>query len=242
MRTTLSTGASERMPDASLHVVADDREEGSGVIGTLAAMDDVAVTVDRLSLGDYLVDGRLCVERKTLPDLAVSVADGRLFRQASRLANAKKQAVVLLEGTGRDLADSDMRREALQGALITLTLRLGLPLLRAKMPEETARLLRYAARQMRRDQVGAIPRSSGGRRPTEKQKTQLYVLQGLPNVGPTRAQRLLKAFGSVEEVMTASVDDLTAVEGIGEKTARSVRWAVEEAPVRYAPSLAADTG
>lgn len=154
----------------------------------------------------------------------------------------QKRPVVLLEGTGRDLADSDMRREALQGALITLTLRLGLPLLRAKMPEETARLLRYAARQMRRDQVGAIPRSSGGRRPTEKQKTQLYVLQGLPNVGPTRAQRLLKAFGSVEEVMTASVDDLTAVEGIGEKTARSVRWAVEKAPVRYAPSLAADTG
>ena len=229
------------MPDASLHVVADDREEGSGVIEVLAAMDDVAVTVDRLSLGDYLVDEWLCVERKTLPDLAVSVADGRLFRQASRLANAKKRAVVLLEGTARDLADSDMRREALQGALITLTLRLDLSLLRAKTPDETARLLVYAARQMRRSQDGAVPRASGGTRPSGKRKTQLYVLQGLPGVGPTRAERLLEAFGTVEAVVTASVDALTAVEGIGPKTARSVRWAVEETTVQYTPSLAEDT-
>ncbi len=226
------------MPDASVHVVADDREKGSGVIEALAAIDDATVTVDRLSLGDYLVDEWLRAERKTLPDLAVSVADGRLFRQASRLASAPKRAVVLLEGTARDLADSDMRREALQGALITLTLRLDLPLLRAKDPAESARLLRYATRQRRRDRTGAVPRASSGTRPTGKRERQLYVLQGLPNVGPTRAERLLEAFGTVEAVMTASVDDLTAVEGIGPKTARSVRWVVEDATVRYTPSLA----
>lgn len=226
------------MADSSIHVVADDREEGSGVIEALAATDDVAVAVDRLSLGDYLVDDGLRIERKTLPDLAVSVADGRLFRQASRLASAPKRAVVVLEGTARDLAASDMRREALQGALITLTLRLALPLLRAKDPDETARLLCYVARQQRREQTGAVPRAPGGARPTGKRKTQLYVLQGLPGVGPTRAQRLLEQFGSVEAVVTASVETLVEVEGIGPKTARSVRWAVEEASVRYAPSLA----
>jgi ERCC4-type nuclease len=40
--------------------------------------------------------------------------------------------------------------------------------------------------------------------------------------------------------MTASVKSLEEVEGIGPKTARSIRWAVEEASVRYAPSLAQD--
>jgi DNA excision repair protein ERCC-4 len=228
------------MVDPPIHVVADDREEGGGVIEALAAMDDTTVTVDRRSLGDYRVDDGLCVERKTLPDLAVSIADGRLFRQASRLASASTRAAVVLEGTARDLADSDMRREALQGALLTLTLRLEVPLLRAKDPDETARLLCYAARQQRREQTGAVPRASGGARPTGKQKTQLYVLQGLPGVGPTRARRLLEQFGSVEAVVTASVETLVEVEGIGPKTARSVRWAVEEASVRYAPSLAGD--
>jgi len=224
------------MPDASMHAVADDREEGSGVIEALTAMDDVAVTVDRLSLGDYLVDDWLCVERKTLPDLAVSIADRRLFQQASRLASASQRAVVILEGTARDLADTDMRREAIQGALLTLTLKLDVSLLRAKTPSETARLLVYAARQMRRDQDGAVPRSAGGRRPTGKQQTQLYVLQGLPNVGPERAQRLLETFGNVEAEMTASVEALEEVEGIGPKTAQSVRWAVEEQTVAYQPT------
>jgi Fanconi anemia group M protein len=69
----------------------------------------------------------------------------------------------------------------------------------------------------------------------------LYVLQGLPGVGPARAEQLLEAFGTVEAVMTASVDDLTAVESIGPKTARSMRWVVEETGVRYVPSLANDT-
>ena len=227
------------MADSIVTVVADDREEGSGVPATLSEMDNVTLTVDRLSLGDYLVDDWLRVERKTLLDFARSVADGRLFRQASRLASAPLRAVVILEGTARDLADTDMRREAIQGALLTLILKLEVSLLRAKTPDETARLLCYAARQMRREQAGAVPRASSGTRPSGKRKTQLYVLQGLPGVGPTRAQRLLEAFGSVEAVMTASEEALTAVEGVGQKTAASVRWAVEEVTVNYRPSLSA---
>ena len=205
----------------------------------LAERDDVTLAGDRLSLGDYLVDDWLRAERKTLPDLAVSIADGRLFRQAARLVSASQRAVVLLEGTARDLAGSDMRREAIQGALLTLTLKLDVSLLRAKTPSETARLLVYAARQMRREEEGAVPRATGGTRPSGKRKTQLYVLQGLPGVGPTRAQRLLTAFGSVEAVMTASEEALQEVEGVGTKTAQSVRWAVEEATVEYRPSFSA---
>jgi ERCC4-type nuclease len=226
------------MACSPLRVIADDREDAGGVVDVLRSMDDVELRVDRLSLGDYLVDdGWLRVERKTLPDLARSIADGRLFRQASRLASASERAIVLLEGTARDLANSDMRREALQGALITLTLKLDLSLLRAKTPEESARLIRYAAHQMKRDRDGAVPRASGGKRPTGKRKTQLYVLQGLPNVGPARAHRLLEQFGGVEAVMTAPVEALTEVEGIGPKTAQSVRWAVEEKSIAYRPTL-----
>jgi ERCC4-type nuclease len=225
------------MSNSSVTVVADDREEGSGVPAALAEIDDVTLTVDRLSLGDYLVDDWLRVERKTLPDLAVSIADGRLFRQASRLVSASQQVVVILEGTARDLAESDMRREAIQGALLTLTLKLDVSLLRAKTPDETARLVSYAARQMRRAQDGAVPRASGGTHPSGKQKTQLYVLQGLPGVGPARAERLLEAFGSVEAVMTASEEALQEVEGIGPNTAQSVRWAVEEQTVAYRPTF-----
>jgi ERCC4-type nuclease len=56
---------------------------------------------------------------------------------------------------------------------------------------------------------------------------QLFLLQGLPGVGPEHAARLLARLGSVQAVMTASADDLATVDGIGEKTAAKMRGMVD---------------
>jgi len=63
------------MADSTVRVVADDREEESGVPAALSERDNVSLAVDRLSVGDYyLVDDQLRVERKTPP--AADPADG----------------------------------------------------------------------------------------------------------------------------------------------------------------------
>ncbi|WP_435348210.1 excinuclease ABC subunit C [Haloarchaeobius sp. HRN-SO-5] len=49
------------------------------------------------------------------------------------------------------------------------------------------------------------------------------VLDDVPGVGPETRSRLLRRFGSVENVREASVEELQSVEGVGEKTATSVR-------------------
>lgn len=116
-----------------VQIVADDRERESGVIEALKELDGVNVRVERLGLGDYKVDEWLLVERKTLPDLTLSIQSGRLFEQAQRLSSSPLRSIVILEGTSQDLAESGMRREAVQGALITLTLIFGLPILRASL-------------------------------------------------------------------------------------------------------------
>lgn len=215
----------------SVSIVVDDRETGSSVLQALRDLEDVKVTVRRLPLGDYLVDDRILFERKTLLDLAESIKDGRLFRQACRLAASPKKTVILLEGTAADLASSHMRREAIQGALITLSVILGIPLLRSLSPEESARLMLYTARQIQAAVSGAIPRK--GARPKGKRALQLHILQGLPGIGPTRAERLLVRFGTVENVLQALPDDLSAVRGIGQATARRIRWAVTEPRSMY---------
>lgn len=43
----------------------------------------------------------------------------------------------------------------------------------------------------------------------------LFVLQGLPGVGPALASRLLDFFGSIERVVSADVSALAEVRGIG---------------------------
>jgi len=217
-----------------IHIIVDDRETRCGILDILYAMESVSVTVERLTCGDYAVGENLLFERKTLPDLAVSIKDGRIFRQGCKLAQSPRRGIIILEGTSRDLATIGMRREALQGALITLTVFLGIPLLRSQNLQETARLMLYTARQSRSVASGALPRH--GVRPHGKRRTQIHILQGLPGVGPERARTLLKKFYSIEAILTASMEELSSVRGIGAHTAKAIHWAVHEPDSGYGNS------
>ncbi|MEK6210948.1 MAG: ERCC4 domain-containing protein [Pseudomonadota bacterium] len=211
----------------------DDRESASPVLPALRECADFHVTVARLPLGDYRVDGRLLFERKTLTDLVAAIKDGRLFRQALKLCATTLQPAIILEGTSRELASSGMRWEAIQGALVTVALFCGVPLLRTRTPDETVRTMLFAARQGHTFASGALPRR--GRRPHGKRARQLYILQGLPGIGPERAHQLLAHFGSVEAIMRAEAGDLCSVPGIGERIAGGLRWSVEEPRCNYRP-------
>ena len=215
----------------SVRIVVDDREPTDGVTAALRSHPDVELRMERLALGDYRVDDTLLFERKTLVDLTQSIKDGRLFRQALRLIGAPLRTALILEGRGRDVATSRMRREAIQGAIAMLTLELGLPLLRAADSNETAALIVLAARQAHAVASGSLPRH--GARPRGKPRLQSYILQGLPGVGPSRAARLIERFGSVEAVISAPASEVARVPGIGRTTAEAIRWAVEEPAAGY---------
>jgi len=205
-------------------IVADDREASAGVVRQLRARSDCEVVIRRLPLADYLVAGRLLVERKCWPDLVASIADGRLFRQACRMAASPLHSVILLEGAEEDVANTAMTSDAIQGALVSVSVILGIPVLRAHGAEESAKLMLYASRQLRSVVTGAVPRQGG--RPKSKRRIQLHLLQGLPRVGPARAARLLDRYGSVEAALTAGPEDLALVPGVGKSTAQKIRWAV----------------
>jgi len=215
----------------SIPIIADHREARSPVVEALKQLPSIELRLQQLAAGDYVVDGRCVFERKTVVDFAASIADGRLFVQAQKLADLAEPAAIILEGRLGDLAQTQMRREAFQGAMVSLSLIFHLPVLRTLEPAETARLMLYAARQLRRHEWSAGPRY--GRRPKRKRRIQLRILQGLPGIGPARAERLLQAFGTVQAVMTASVQNLEQVDGVGQKTAAAIRQVLQESPVRY---------
>jgi DNA excision repair protein ERCC-4 len=215
-----------RLMEPKITVIADDREVRAGAMQHLLARPDCEVITQRPRLGDYHIAGRLLVERKRWRDLVASIVDGRLFRQACRLAGPPLHAVVLLEGSEEDIAESAMTREAIQGALISVNVILGIPVMRSRDREESARLMLYAGRQVRSVISGAVVRA--GYRPKSKRRIQLHILQGLPTVGPVRAARLLDKYGTVEAVLTASHEDLIRLLGIGNAAPERIRWAVSE--------------
>jgi DNA excision repair protein ERCC-4 len=210
----------------TINIIADDREHKSAVIKSLMGIENVEVCIRRLPIGDYQVDNRVIVERKTLKDFAISIVDGRLFKQMIRLANSTFTGVLILEGTVSDTVEIGVTREAMQGALITVSLILGISVLRSKDPLETARLIVYIGRQIESMAGGGVHRY--GYRPKDKRKRQLFILQGLPGVGPERAGRVLDSFGSVEAAISASSSELQSVDGIGKSIADKIKWAVGE--------------
>lgn len=211
-----------------MQVIIDHREPGffSGLFD-----DADEVSTAQLSCGDFLIDDCWVFERKTIKDLCVSLADGRLFKQGLRLLQSEYHPVVILEGRSSDINDCGMRREAVQGALITLSVFFGLPVLRSLEPEETIRLIRYTVEQGMRFAEGGVHRA--GYRPKGRKARQLYVLQSLPNIGRKRAEALLEHFGGVEAVMAASENELAKVDGIGIPIAEKVRNLVCETEIPY---------
>jgi ERCC4-type nuclease len=219
------------MPHA-LHIIVDDRERHAGVCEALCGRPEVAeVTVARLPLGDYQVDDHLLVERKTLRDFAASVVDGRLFAQATRLANFAGEAALILEGSGKDAVGVNVPRHAMQGALIHLSLVLGLPVLRALHPEETADLIVYCGGQLSRMARGEVKRT--GWKPNQKRRRQLLMLQAIPGIGPKRAERLIDRFKSIAALAQAPTEDLLAIDGIGEELAHLIRHTLAEPTAEY---------
>src|SRR4051794_20189704 len=93
-----------------VRIMADDREAGSGVIEELRARADVELRIGRMLVGDFDVEDRIRVERKTLRDFGVSIFDGRLFKQCAALSQSAARGVLILEGTAADLTKSGVTR------------------------------------------------------------------------------------------------------------------------------------
>lgn len=202
-------------------IVVDYREMTSGVCEHLSALPDVRLHWTNLPTGDYIVGEGAIFERKAVSDFAASLIDQRLFSQAKRLSEQPLRAGFIIEGTTEDWSTLGVRREALQGALITLTLIFDLPVFRSLDPRETAQLLVYTGHQFARlaEDVPRYRIYKAKRRRTQ----QLHLLASLPSVGPDRAYRLLDYFGSVQACITATADELEKVPGIGPKTAAAIR-------------------
>ena len=230
------------MNDKDIEIIVDDREARYGAVKLLEANQAVIVSIHHLQRGDYCDDGKILIERKTLPDLIKSNIDGRLFSQALRLQEMEQQpwsrgksgacprlrmshTMMTIEGTSNDIRNTDMSREAIQGALIILTLYLGIPIMRSRNLHETVQLMLYAARQGRTIVSDALPRR--GRRPKGRRACQIRFMQGLPNIGPHRAAMLLDYFGSIEQIVTTDALQLSQFEGIEKKTAHAIRWVVD---------------
>jgi Fanconi anemia group M protein len=173
-----------------------------------------------LDTGDYLIDDEVLVERKTIGDFVASLVDGRLFPQAARLAHSRHRSLLMIEGP-RPPSMPDMHPHAVEGAVVSLAAMWRLPVLQSSEPEHSLLILRLLADHVTRSHQPVLRRFD--RKPKRLASKRLFVLQGLPGVGPALASRLLDHFGSIERVVSADVSALAGIRGIGPRKAALIR-------------------
>jgi len=201
-----------------MQIIVDDREKPSGLIEGLTDVG-MDVIVRHLPCCDYIINDEIFIERKTGRDFLISIIDGRLFRQASNMKKRLARPLFLIEGNPFQV-DIDFTPESIRGVILSLQVIWYIPVLFSKSKADTCRIFKMIGEQ-EQTQTNLLTLRHGYR-PKKMITRQLHILQGLPNVGPLLAKRLLEHFGSVRNVMHADMKTLSTIDGIGKKKAEKI--------------------
>ncbi len=204
-----------QFPGNRPEILVDYREKSSGLPNALIAAGFEANIV-KLSYCDYVINNEIFIERKTGRDFAVSIIDGRLFEQAQKMKRFLTRPLYLVEGNPFK-SGINVSREAIKGATVSLQAIWHIPILYTTNIDQSCQIIGMISQQSAK--LSDIVELRHGYRPKKLKTRKLHFIQGLPQVGPLIAKRLIDHFQSVRKIMTASERDLQQVDGIGKKKA-----------------------
>ena len=210
--------------NSSLKVYADYRDKGSGIAKELTEMG-VQVELKNLEVGDYVLSERVVVEYKKAPDFVDSIIDGRLM---SQLASLKKydRPLIVVEGEEDIYTIRKIHPNAIRGALATITVSYGIPVIQTKNWRETSALFLVIAK--READTTRKDYSLHSAKPLSDAEIQEYVVSAFPGVGPVIAKPALKHFKTIRQFVNATEDELREVGLIGEKKAKRIKEIIDK--------------
>ena len=215
-------------------IYADKREGNSRILEILKHRCDLREK--QLPVGDYLLSKKVCAERKTSNDFISSIIDGRLFRQLKELKSNFENPLMILEGNDLFNGDRKIHPNAIRGALASVSLDYGVPIIKTENNLETAEMLLTIARreQITRKKSIAVRGKKKARSMNHRQE---ILIAGLPQINTQTAKKLLKHFGSPERIFMATKEELEKIEGMGPKTVKRIRMVLSK---KYEKSILED--
>ena len=187
-------------------IAVDDREIKSGICDELAKLN-IEFGIRRLKIGDYVINSKIFIERKTVPDFIESIHDNRLFNQVHNLRKDSKRAIIIIEGAKLP------GRASIRGTLCSLASRWYIPVLRSADLKGTAWILNHLLKYEKCDHEAYCTYDFRTKRGVASMEEKM--LMQMRSVGPDTARKLLKHFGSINKIINASDDELLEVEQVG---------------------------
>lgn len=205
-------------PPAGPRILYDHREQSGAIVRHLHDLGAL-LEARQLEVADFVLSDRVAVERKTAADFVDSLVDGRLFDQIRQLKEYPKP-FLLVEGESLH-GHRSVSPEAILGALASISIDYGVPVLQVRDGAETARFLHAVAKreQFAADRKVAVRPG----KPATDDELRRFLVAGLPGVSEVLADRLLARFGSPGAIFAAPAEALAEVEGIGQQKAAAIR-------------------
>jgi len=216
------------------NMIVDTREPDDvyAAVHAAAFKRDIEAVPEKLGSGDFLA-GEYLIERKTYPDFIGRLTrnENDIWSQLMALNTACEaedlEPALIIEGLWtRALKNRGVTKKQVNSALEAVSRGLGIEVIPTFDKDMTAYVVAKRAELYAPGGGTKAPASSIRDAPdVPESKRPRYLVEGLPHVGPKTAKALLDEFGSAGAVFVKALDDydnLTTVDGIGEKTARDI--------------------
>lgn len=222
----------ERLDPASLkHPIPEpvrlmvDHREPPAMITALRRVTNLEVVRTELAVGDYVVEGRMIIERKSASDFDASIGDGatRLIAQAEAMAGTGLHRILLVEGGPyarrhyvlNRLASTLSYLQNIHGIHVTPTMNM--------------RHSAYMIVQSVKHHLFGMFSSPRTPDPIDKREMAAdpsllarFLLGHLNGISEERIKALVDHFGTLRAIANADEKELREVKGIGPKVAAHV--------------------
>jgi DNA excision repair protein ERCC-4 len=175
--------------------------------------------------------GILGFQRKTLPDLAASLIDGRLHYELAQIESSAtiSHAYLIIESTltrttSGELVDAAISIDTVRSVIAKCASR-GVGYLPSSRPLDTLHCIFGVAKYIGGHHSDSLTRPKQLKNEwgtVGSDAYALFLLQSFPNIGPKQAKAIYDHFGYVPIEWTVSASQLMEVKGIGRKTAESL--------------------
>lgn len=212
----------------TVDVVIDQRESRSDVIEEFYNHEDVdSVDVEMLDIGDVIVDGEVIFERKSKGDFVQSIQNHRLENQVERMYDLfePENSYVIVEADYTDfeyLPYSHFSPASVYGFVGSLAARWQMIPLFVSDTEHLVDTVTRVGRKHAEDTERVVRSPTDTPSAANDDYFARAVLQ-FDGVGKSKIDPLRERFGTIEELVEASEDQLTTIDGIGNSTAESIK-------------------
>jgi len=203
--------------DDAESIAMSDRMKGSE-LADMMFKSGRAITYSSLDGPDVVISRRVAVVFRTVDEFIRGVGDRSMMSILGTLKQAYLHPILIVQGEPEG-AGFELGNAAVYDSLTAMLAEYRITMLSTANSRQTA----TAVESLIRQESERERRTTNGVQTTlDHTSRQMFLVQGLPNVSATLAERLLRHFGSIRDIANADVAELMKVDGVGKVIAEGI--------------------